>query len=81
MAIYITNQEAEDLAREVAALTGETITDAVIAALRARREGLRRPSQAEHRARLRAITARTSAIIGGRSVDFAELYDDSGAPR
>jgi antitoxin VapB len=81
MAIYITNQEAEDLARELAAMTGGTITDAVIAALRDRREKLRQPSRAEHLARLQAITKRTAAAIGDRAITFDELYDDSGAPR
>jgi antitoxin VapB len=81
MPIYRTNQEAEDLAREVAALTGETITDAVIEALRDRREKLRGPSHAELRARLLAITSRTAAAIGGRAVDADGLYDESGAPR
>lgn len=80
MPIYITNQEAEDLAREVAALTGETITDAVIGALRDRREKLRGPSDAQRMQRLLKITERTAAIIGDQKVDFDKLYDEFGLP-
>jgi antitoxin VapB len=79
--LYIANQEAEDLARELAAATGETITDVVIAALRDRREKMRQPSRAERMARLLEITERTSKIIGGRKIDFDELYDEDGLPK
>jgi antitoxin VapB len=79
--LYIANQEAEDLARELAAATGETITDVVIAALRDRRDKLREPSRSDRMARLLKITERTAKIIGGRRVDFDELYDDDGLPR
>jgi antitoxin VapB len=79
--LYIANQEAEDLARELAAATGETITDIVIAALRDRRDKLRKPSKSERMARLLKITGRTSKIIGGRKVDFDELYDEDGLPK
>ncbi len=81
MPIYITNPEAEALAREVAEAAGETITDAVIAALRDRRDKLRQPSKAERLARLREISKRSAAIIAGRTVDFDELYDQWGAPK
>jgi antitoxin VapB len=79
--LYIANQEAEDLARELAAATGETITDVVIAALRDRRDKLREPSRLERMARLLKITERTAKIIAGRRADFDELYDDDGLPK
>lgn len=81
MAIYITNPEAEELARELAAATGETITDVVIAALRDRSERLRKPTREERLARLREISDRASAIIAGRPVDADELYDEFGLPQ
>jgi antitoxin VapB len=81
MAIYITNPEAEELARELAAQTGETITDVVIAALRDRRDRLREPSRDERLQRLRAITEQSAAIIAGRRVDFDDLYDEFGVPK
>jgi antitoxin VapB len=79
--IYITNPEAEELARELAAATGETITDVVIAALRDRRERLRKPTREERLARLREISDRASSIIAGRPVDPDELYDEFGLPK
>jgi antitoxin VapB len=81
VAIYITNQEAEDLARELSAATGETITDTVIHALRERRDRLREPSRQERIARLMEISDRAAAIIAGRPIDFEELYDESGLPK
>ncbi len=81
MAIYITNSEAEQLARELAAQTGETITDVVIAALRDRRDRLREPTREERLHRLREITERSAAIIGNRPIDFNDLYDEFGAPK
>ncbi len=81
MAIYITNPEAEELARELAAQTGETITDVVIAALRDRRDRLREPTRDQLLQRLRAITEQSAAIIAKRRIDFDELYDEFGAPK
>ncbi len=81
MAIYITNPEAEELARELAAQTGETITDVVIAALRDRRERLREPTREERLQRLRAITEQSAALIANRRVNFDDLYDEFGAPK
>jgi antitoxin VapB len=81
MPIYIANQEAEDLARELAAATGETITDVVIHALRDRRDRLRKPSREERMARLLEISDRSAAIIAGRPVETDELYDEFGLPK
>jgi antitoxin VapB len=81
MPIYITNQEAEDLARELAAATGETITDVVIHALRDRRDRLRKPSREQRMARLIEISNASAAIISGRQVDADEMYDDFGLPK
>ena len=81
MPIYITNREAEDLARELAAQTGETITDTVIHALRERRDRLRGPSLDQRVAELLEITKRTAAIIGDERVDFEDLYGEDGLPK
>ena len=81
MPIYITNPEAEELARELAAQTGESITDVVLGALRARRDGLRSPLREERLQRVRAITEQTAAIIANRRIDFDDLYDEFGAPK
>jgi antitoxin VapB len=79
--IYITNQEAEDLARELSAVTGETITDTVLHALRERRDRLRAPSRKERIARLMDISDRAAAIIAGRPIDVDHLYDEWGLPK
>ena len=81
MAIYITNPEAEELARELAAQTGETITDVVIAALRDRRDRLREPTREQRLARLREITEQSAAIIAKRPIGFDDVYDEFAAPK
>jgi antitoxin VapB len=56
MALNIKNEEAERLAAEVAALTGETKTRAVVVSLRERRDRLRRgETREERRERLRSL--------------------------
>jgi hypothetical protein len=81
MPLYINNAEAEELARQLAAESGETITDVVIGALRDRRDSLRRPTRRERVARLNAIADHAAALANGRTVDIDELYDDDGLPR
>jgi len=83
MAISIKNPEADRLARELAAITGESLSDAVIAALRerlARMVGRRRASSLrddikriqERIARLPVLDRRTDEQIVG--------YDEHGLP-
>jgi len=52
MALNIKNPEAQSLATEIAHLTGESITSAVIAALRDRKAALERCSGRDQRLRL-----------------------------
>lgn len=81
MALSIKNPETERLARELARRTGESITEAITAALRERlsREhaGRRRPDLAQ---RLTAITDRVAALptFDTRSADEILGYDDRG---
>ena len=84
MAISIRDGETDRLAREVAALTGETITDAIGNALRERlaRERARRDGGGVRR--LLAIGDRCAAHMGRpfSSQDIDELlYDEQGLPR
>lgn len=81
MPIYITNAEADALARELAAQSGETITEVVVHALRDRKRRLRQPSREERIARLEAIADHAAGILAGRKIDIEEMYDDFGAPR
>lgn len=82
MAFSIKNDEADALARELARLTGESLTETVTESLRQRlaRERLVRGDS------VRAAIARAQARIGevppgvdaARSADF--LYDEDGLP-
>jgi antitoxin VapB len=83
MALSIKDPEADRLAREVAARTGETITQAVVTALRERllREQ-RRAEDAEDVAREAMSIGRHFTALpvrDARSVDEL-LYDDRGLP-
>ncbi|HMB54499.1 MAG TPA: type II toxin-antitoxin system VapB family antitoxin [Thermoanaerobaculia bacterium] len=83
MALNIRNPEAEELARTVAELTGETKTEAVRRALhdrlvRLRRERTRRPLADE----LDEIARRCSAlpVLDDRPADEILGYDERGLP-
>ena len=85
MPISIRNRETDRLAREVAGLTGETITDAIDVALRERlaREQARRGDGGRVR-RLLAIGERCAQHMARplSSADHGELlYDEMGLPR
>jgi antitoxin VapB len=84
VALSIKNQEADRLARELAETTGESLTEAVIRALR---ERLRREKGRVRGPRLkdelRAIRERCAAlpVLDERAPDEVIGYDDSGLPR
>ena len=85
MAMNIKSEQAHQMARELAELTGETVTAAVTEALRERLERVRRerggPSLSD---RLLAIgkDAAPRWREPYRSIDHAELlYDERGLPR
>jgi antitoxin VapB len=85
MSLNIKNDEADRLARELAALTGETVTAAVTQALRERLEHIRRRRHGMGLAeRLLAIGADCAARLKEpyRSIEHGELlYDERGLPR
>lgn len=87
MALNIKNAEAEDLAHQLAAATGETLTGAVTVALRERLERVKAGDAAgvaERVERLRALSQDAAArwIEPLRSADHGDLlYDESGLPR
>jgi len=86
MALSIKHEEADRLARELASTTGESLTEAVLNALR---ERLRRErgrlggGSRRLRQQIRAIRARCSALplLDRRSEDDILGYGDHGAPR
>ena len=84
MALNIRNAEAEQLAAEVARMTGETKTQAVIVALRERLTRVRRargrPQQGEE---LLAIARHCAAlpVLDPRPADAILGYGEGGLPR
>ena len=82
MALSIKNDDADRLARELAATTGETLTDAVVIALseRLEREKARRSANVQHRLRRLADEARRLPVLDDRSPDDILGYDAHGLP-
>ena len=85
MALNIKNDEADRLARELAELTGETVTAAVTEALRERLEQLRRQRRRKRLSeRLLAIGADSAPRFKEpyRSAEHGDLlYDEKGLPK
>ena len=82
VAISLKDAETDRLAREVAALTGETLTDAIRKALaeRLERERLRRAQPADLAARLREIGEHCASLpdLDPRSPEDIVNYDETG---
>jgi antitoxin VapB len=84
MALNIKSAEADQLARELAALTGESITEAVTRALDQRLKQQRAERDVRRRERLRsaldAIRARTASlpVLDPRSDDEILGYNELG---
>jgi antitoxin VapB len=82
MALSIKSDEADRLARELASETGETLTEAVVKALRERldREHARR--SASMRLQLARLAADVAAlpVADGRAPEDIIGYDDAGLP-
>ena len=79
----IDSDEADRLARELAALTGETVASAVTAALRERLERLRQERDPDLAERLRAIREDSAPSFKEpwRAIGPADLlYDERGLP-
>jgi antitoxin VapB len=80
----VKDPEADRLAREVAARTGETLTTAVIVALRERLARLRgRPRRRRLAEELRRIAKRCAELptLDARPDDEILGYDERGLPR
>jgi len=87
MSLNIKNEEAEHLARQLAAATGESVTRAVTVAVRERLAHVGNEGEgaaAARIARLREIAndAASRWVEPYRSADHGELlYDEAGLPR
>ena len=84
MSLYIRNAEADRLARELVERTGETLTEAVVVALRERLD--RTPEKVDdleaRLARIRAIQDRVAAApVLREGSDEELLYDADGLPK
>jgi len=79
MALSIKSERADRLARELAALTGESITDAVIAAIEGRLELERRQRRTQSFDDIVERFARLP-VLDDRSPDEILGYDTSGVP-
>jgi len=80
MALSIKTEEADRLARELARLTGETMTDAITRSLRERLDRERARRAADLPARIAAFTARARPLLDTRPVTQAEWDAASGDP-
>ena len=83
MALSIKSDEADRLARELAAETGETLTEAVETALRERLEREHARNAVSMRARLARLAADAAAmrVADDRTPEEIIGYDDAGLPR
>lgn len=84
MALSIKHDEADRLARALARETGETLTEAVVTALRERLDRVRRPHRIARRlAEIRAIQKRVARlpVFDARPADAILGYDEHGLPR
>ena len=84
MALSLKDQETDSLARQVAALTGEALTQAVRGALRLRlrHEQLKRGERPWDDAAIDAIVERFNAlpVLDSRTADEILGYDGNGLP-
>lgn len=83
MALSIKSDEADRLARDLAAETGETLTDAVVIALRERLEREHAKHAASMRTRLARLAADVAAmpVADDRTPEDIVGYDEDGLPR
>jgi antitoxin VapB len=80
MSLNIKDEETHRMARELAALTGKSMTAAVNEALRERLARVKKKGLAE---RIMKISKECAALLNGEPLpDHAELlYDDRGLPK
>lgn len=83
MALSIKSDEADQLARKLAAETGETLTEAVVIALKERLDREHARYAASMRTRLARLAADVAAlpVADSRAPEEIIGYDDAGLPR
>ncbi|WP_322752380.1 type II toxin-antitoxin system VapB family antitoxin [Frankia sp. Cas3] len=82
MALNIKNDETQRLSRELAELTGESITAAVTVAVRERLDRMRadREGAEQRAARIVAIGRQIAAAVSASGLSIDDLYDERGLP-
>ena len=82
MGLSIKSLEAEKLARQVSALTGEGLTEAIANSLRERLERLEQAKERHLSVQLDAIARRCAALpdLDRRTPDEIIGYDEQGIP-
>ncbi len=83
MPLSIKSTEADRLARELTTETGESLTQAVVVALRERLDREKARRRGSMSARLRRLAAEVSAmpVADSRTAEEIIGYDDTGLPR
>jgi antitoxin VapB len=82
MSLNIKDPEAHRLAQAISRATGESMTSAVIEALRERYAKIERHGRKASVEELLAIGKRAAAHMKGPSIDHGEwLYDENGLPK
>jgi antitoxin VapB len=84
MSLNIKNPETHKLARELAELTGESMTEAVTVAVEERLQRLKQDDKAARKARIMAIAKDAASRIKEpyKSRNWDEyLYDERGLPK
>jgi antitoxin VapB len=82
MAFNVKNEEADQLLRQLIAVTGESLTEAITVSLRERLARERQIRQAGHVLTLEQAVARFAdrAVVDTRTDDEILGYDDVGLP-
>jgi antitoxin VapB len=84
MSLNIKNEDAHRMAQELAAITGETMSAAVTAAIRERLERARNNRKGSKYERIMAISRETAPLWKEpwKSIDHGDLlYDELGLPK
>jgi antitoxin VapB len=82
MAINIKNDETQRLTRELAALTGESVTAAVTVAVRERLDRVRKSdlTTEQRAAKILDLGRQIANGLGANPMEIDDLYDDAGLP-
>ena len=80
MALSIKSERADRMARELAEITGESITEAVTEAIRAKLEGERLARFPRRSALDLAVEFRSLSVLDARAADEIVGYDSDGLP-